>query len=173
MEILLKSPTVRRHLYKKYVDTYSKELLESVCEIQQQFKSKDSSVQLKENILEVISEIIILHKKKLVSPEQFWALKRSFRLVCSSITNSFRLESIRKDLYRIIGYINKFFQEIKDIVSPYVEEPFLIQFHESLTIIGNRDFILFGYEKALPLFKNIINGLLYYLGISREDSFSQ
>ena len=89
----MKSPTVRKQLFKKFMDEYSKELIENVTDIYACYSTKEKANRLQEEILEGLAKMLILYRRKVVDKKNLVPLRRSFRLICSSITNSFRYYS--------------------------------------------------------------------------------
>jgi hypothetical protein len=95
METLMKSPAVRRHLFRQFVDEHSKELVRATTLIYASFRSQREAEQLQENMIDAVGKMVLLHRKRLIEPERMFQIRRAFRLICSSITNSFRFVLIR------------------------------------------------------------------------------
>lgn len=130
--------SLKQSLFQKYIlDEHTNSMLEAIVEISAQHESKQFSEQLKKNIMKLALKVAVLYKQRVIMVEQFKDLRVSFRRVCSSIVNSFRLQTVHQSVNRIEKLCVKFQEDLLQVLAPVVSEAFVTMIKETISYIGS------------------------------------
>eukprot|EP01130_Rhizamoeba_saxonica_P018888 TRINITY_DN9618_c0_g1_i1.p1 TRINITY_DN9618_c0_g1~~TRINITY_DN9618_c0_g1_i1.p1 ORF type:complete len:173 (-),score=32.05 TRINITY_DN9618_c0_g1_i1:65-583(-) len=165
--------SLRNALFKKYVDDETKCLLDHLCVIIVAHSDSEQSKRFRSCVVKVAVKIAWSYKQKQISKDQFIYLRSSFRKVCSSLVNTFRLKGIRdvdeQTLTRLSSHFSVFEERILEIFAEQFSQDIREEVSLSFQYIGSPFFLDFAFkDENTEEFKQVVFACSYYLSIMRN-----
>eukprot|EP01117_Protostelium_nocturnum_P004874 TRINITY_DN1766_c0_g1_i1.p2 TRINITY_DN1766_c0_g1~~TRINITY_DN1766_c0_g1_i1.p2 ORF type:complete len:220 (-),score=73.79 TRINITY_DN1766_c0_g1_i1:121-780(-) len=110
-------------ILKRVVDKETMTLLKTLKVIVKKESGEKEASNMNKDITKIAVKIVILHQDKKLSDQQFQSLEFSFRRICSTFKNAFRVKQLDEaTATRIHGHIKSLETLIKEMISPFVSK---------------------------------------------------
>eukprot|EP01124_Arcella_intermedia_P019478 TRINITY_DN26795_c0_g1_i1.p1 TRINITY_DN26795_c0_g1~~TRINITY_DN26795_c0_g1_i1.p1 ORF type:complete len:180 (+),score=16.78 TRINITY_DN26795_c0_g1_i1:65-604(+) len=160
---------VGRELLMKVIDDNTRQLLTVLRNIMTQHQGEDQAKLYHDWIIKAAIKVAWLYKKKLLVKEDLNALRVSFRRVCSSIINTFRLLDVQPmdvdRMARISRIIKNFKMNVMEQIGGYISVKSTSKVETVFDYLASSDF-LFVCFSDVNVFKDVVYVLNYYLDVS-------
>jgi len=165
--VVLPPESVSQLLFKKYVDDNIQQFLTTLKELVTKHRNQDVAQAYDQKIIKLAINVAFLYKQKYVTKEQMINLRFTFRRVCSSVINTFRLKNMQviddSKLQRISDILTKFKNAILELIWVYLPNECVASAELIFEYFGSSDFLQFCFIEATETFKQMVFILSYFL----------
>lgn len=160
---------VGKIIFNKYVDQNTQKFLFVLRDLTSRHKSPEIAKEFLDHVIKVATKVAFLYKQKQVTKDQVSGLRFTFRRMCASITNSFRVMDIQpiddSRLQRISTTFIKFKTGVCDLLAPFLSDRSLSKVSIIFNYFSSQEFLLFCFRDP-DNFKEIVYVLSHYLDVS-------
>jgi hypothetical protein len=158
---------LREKLFHKYVGDDTKNLLQNIAMLTKKFKTEAIADQINKNIVDIAMKFAIAFSKNKVSESDFETCRLTFRRMCSSLVNAYRIDQIQPSIIRIEKNFQLFGAELMELLKKTgASKKYFGKLEEVMSVIGNADFLLFAHKTEPNVFKEVVFTFNYYLEIT-------
>jgi len=169
ISVVFPPDSVGKILFNKYVDANTQKFLHVLRDLTSRHKDTEFAKDHLDYIIKIATKTAFLYKQKHVTKDQIVALRFTFRRICSSLTNAFRIMDIQPvteaKLQRISSIFHKFKVGVCDLLEPFVSERSVNKIANIFDYFASHEFLFFCFKDP-DTFKEIVYVLSHYLDIS-------
>jgi len=169
ISVVFPPDSVGKMLFNKYVDANTQTFLLVLRALTSKHKTDEYAKTCNDYIVKMATKAAFLYKQKQISKEQIVALRFTFRRICSSLTNAFRIMDIQPitdgKLQRISTTFQKFKTGVCDLLEPFVSDKSVKKIANIFDYFSSTEFLFFCFKET-DTFKEIVYVLSYYLDVS-------
>jgi len=156
------SSSAGKALFNKFVDKETKNLINSLCIIEEKEEGYEKSKQMKTDIYRIAVKIIMLYQDKFITERDFGNIKSQFRKVCSSLKNGFRTGILEETTaQRIESNIIDFCSSTKNLITPFLTDHTLNRLDRLQGTLGNLNWLM--TASKFDEFNSIVYACAHYL----------
>eukprot|EP01126_Amoeba_proteus_P010279 TRINITY_DN139_c0_g1_i4.p1 TRINITY_DN139_c0_g1~~TRINITY_DN139_c0_g1_i4.p1 ORF type:complete len:144 (-),score=17.81 TRINITY_DN139_c0_g1_i4:552-983(-) len=119
-------------------------------------------------IIKMGTQLVYLYKQRYITKEQILNMKFTFKRICSSISNAFRILFVQpfteETAQRISALFTNFKGALHGLVYPFFSDEFLIKMADHVDYIGSPDFLSYCFANP-EQFKPVVYTFTFYLQI--------
>lgn len=142
--------------------------VQALMYVTEQHCSKEHAELMNKYIVKVCVKVAVLYQQKLVTPENMDTLRVSFRRLCASVCNAFRIDTYVASVKRISQLYHKLCQDIITIVQPHVSQKHIQYITDTLHYFGSEEFLLYAFQHQKQQLKQVVFVFLHYLEVTQE-----
>jgi len=169
ISIVFPPDSVGKLLFNKYVDPNTQKFILVLRDLTARHNNPETSKDFLDYIVKVATKTAFLYKQKQVTKDQIVALRFTFRRICSSLTNAFRIMDIQPitevKLQRITAIFLKFKVGVCELLEPFISDRSLKKISTIFDYFASSDFLFFCFKEA-DTFKEIVYILSNYLDVN-------
>lgn len=130
--------------------------------------SKAQAELMNRYIVKVCVKLAFLYQQAHVTASDMDLLRLSFRRLCSSVCNAFRIDAYTSSVTRISQLYRKLGQDIITIIQPHVSAKHVQYVTDVLNYFGSEDFLLYAFHHQKQHLKQVVFVFLHYLEVTQE-----